>query len=325
MDRDEIVAALTALGERLDAKGIEGEMYVVGGAAIALAYDQRRSTRDVDAVFKPKMAIYEAAAEVAAALGLPAAWLNDAVKGFLRSADPQAAPVLEVPGLRCLSASPRMLLALRVLAPRVGEDEADVRLLAAELSLHSSDEVLSTAEQVFGDHLEPAARFFVESSSRANVTRSAEPSRIAAEADSKEVGALLHRFNTEFDELSPGADVLEPRVREHIERDLSVFVLAGPPHVGVAQLRFRDYLFTGAPTCYLEELYVVPDQRGEGHGRALVEAATSAARGRGATTIELGTATNDYAARGLYESLGFSNLERAGEPDTAMLYYEREL
>jgi Nucleotidyltransferase of unknown function (DUF6036) len=162
MDRAEIVAALSALGAALDSRGLRGEMYVVGGAAIALAYDARRSTRDIDAVFEPKAAIYAAAAEVSQELGLPPGWLNDAVKGFLVGADPCAAPVLDVPGLRCLAASVPMLLAMKVLAHRVGEDEADVRLLAGELGLTSAPEVLEVAEQVFGDRLDPAARFFVE-------------------------------------------------------------------------------------------------------------------------------------------------------------------
>jgi ribosomal protein S18 acetylase RimI-like enzyme len=152
-----------------------------------------------------------------------------------------------------------------------------------------------------------------------------DPARVARAADSGEVAALLDRFQREFDEPTPGADVLEPRVREHLERDVSVFLLSAPPDTGVAQLRFREYLITGEPMCYLEELYVIPDRRGEGHGRALMEAAMAAARKRRATTIELGTATNDRAARGLYESLGFSNLEKPGDPETAMLYYEREL
>lgn len=162
MDRSEIVAALTALGEQLDRRGVKGEMYVVGGAAIALAYDTRRATRDIDAVFEPKTAIYEAAAEVAARMGLPPGWLNDAVKGFVAGADPDAAPVLEVPGLRCLAASARMLLALKALAHRVGEDEDDLRLLARELDLDTAADVLAVAEQVFGDRVDAAARFFVE-------------------------------------------------------------------------------------------------------------------------------------------------------------------
>lgn len=162
MEREEILNLLTLLGGRLHERGLQGEMYVVGGAAMALAFDARRSTRDIDAVFEPKMAIYEEAAEMARELSLPPGWLNDAVKGFLGPEDVEAAPVLEVPGLRCLAASPKMLLAMKVLAHRVGEDEGDVRLLAELLKLSTADEVLRVVSSVFGDQVEPAARFFVE-------------------------------------------------------------------------------------------------------------------------------------------------------------------
>lgn len=162
MRRDEIVAALTALGARLGERGIEGELYVVGGAAIAIAFDARRATRDVDAVFEPKAEVYAAADEVGGELGLPAGWLNDGVKGFVAGPDDEAATVLEVPGLRVLVASPRILLAMKVLAHRIGEDDDDVRLLARELGLTDADAVLDVAEAVYGDRLDVAARFFVE-------------------------------------------------------------------------------------------------------------------------------------------------------------------
>lgn len=162
MRRSEIVAALMALGAELDSRGVTGEMYVVGGAAIALAFDERRSTRDVDAVFEPKATVYAAAESVAPSLGLPVGWLNDAVKGFLAGPDADARPVLDVPGLRCATASPRMLLALKVLAHRVGEDEDDVRLLATALGLTTPGAVLAVAEETFGDRLDVGARFFVE-------------------------------------------------------------------------------------------------------------------------------------------------------------------
>jgi Nucleotidyltransferase of unknown function (DUF6036) len=162
MDRGEIVDALTALAAELEARGVSAEMYVVGGAAIALAFDERRATRDIDAVFEPKAIVYEAAGVVGEQLGLPGGWLNDAVKGFLAGSDPAAAPVLDLPGLRCLAASPEVLLALKILAHRVGEDESDVRLLAAELGLTQAEQVLEVAERTYGDRLDPAARFFVE-------------------------------------------------------------------------------------------------------------------------------------------------------------------
>ncbi len=162
MNRDEILAALTELAAELNRRGVSAEMYVAGGAAIALAFDERRSTRDIDAVFEPKSRVYEAAAAVGEARDLPVGWLNDAVKGFLEGPDPAAAPVLDLPGLRCLVASPEVLLALKVLAHRVGEDEDDLRLLAALLGLERAEEVLAVAERTFGDRLDPAARFFVE-------------------------------------------------------------------------------------------------------------------------------------------------------------------
>ncbi len=148
---------------------------------------------------------------------------------------------------------------------------------------------------------------------------------MATAEDAAEVAGLLDRFNAEYDEYTPGAEVLEPRVVEHIERDLSVFLLAGPPDTGVAQLRFREYLLTGKPMVYLEELYVVPDRRGEGHGLELMQTAMRVARERGATTMELGTSVSDRDARRLYEGLGFTNLEKDGDPESQMLYYEREL
>ncbi len=63
----------------------------------------------------------------------------------------------------------------------------------------------------------------------------------------------------------------------------------------------------------------------EGHGRRMVETALDIAGRRGATSMELSTATNDHAARALYDHLGFSNLEKEGDLDTTMLYYERDL
>ncbi len=162
MNRDEIIAALTGLAAELQRRGTSADMYVVGGAAIALAFDERRATRDIDAVFEPKAIVYEAAASIAEERGLPSGWLNDAVKGFLAGDDPEATPILDLPGLRCLAASPRTLLALKVLAHRVGEDEDDLRLLAGELGLERADEILAVAEETFGDRLDPAARFFVE-------------------------------------------------------------------------------------------------------------------------------------------------------------------
>lgn len=163
MDRSEILEALTALGRRLASDGLTADIYVVGGAAIALAYDDRRSTRDIDAVFVPKAAVYAAAAEVRDELQLPEGWLNDAVKGFLLGPDPFPTEIIEVPGLRCEVASPEMVLVLKCLAHRVGEDDDDVRLLARAAGLGDAEAVLDLVERTVGDRqlLTAQVEFFV--------------------------------------------------------------------------------------------------------------------------------------------------------------------
>jgi hypothetical protein len=50
LDRAGIEEAFRRLGERLAKRGVVADLYVFGGAAMALAYDSRRATRDVDAL-----------------------------------------------------------------------------------------------------------------------------------------------------------------------------------------------------------------------------------------------------------------------------------
>jgi ribosomal protein S18 acetylase RimI-like enzyme len=143
--------------------------------------------------------------------------------------------------------------------------------------------------------------------------------RIATVDDAPVVGELLHRFAAEFDEPTPGPAVLEERAREAIAKGESDFVLLDS--AGVAQLRFRASVWTGSRDCYLEDLYLVPEERGRGLGRALLDRALELARERGASHVELITHEADTAARRLYESSGFTYREDGG----VMLYYLREL
>jgi ribosomal protein S18 acetylase RimI-like enzyme len=142
--------------------------------------------------------------------------------------------------------------------------------------------------------------------------------------DAEVIGRLLHDFNTEYDDVTPGPEALAQRVRELIASGETIVLLGGSGPDGLAVLRFRPALWTSGLECYLAELYVVPDRRGQGLGRALMEQAMAVAREQGADHMDLGTGDDDVAARALYESLGFSN--REGKPDGPVnYYYEREL
>jgi ribosomal protein S18 acetylase RimI-like enzyme len=154
-------------------------------------------------------------------------------------------------------------------------------------------------------------------------SKSAEIRRAGGD-DAEAVGRLLHDFNTEFGEPTPGADALAARVRKLLAGADTTILVTGPGPDGLAVLRFREAIWADALECYLAELYVVPRQRGQGLGRALMEAAIETARAEGAAHMDLGTGEDDVAARSLYESLGFSN--SGGTPGGPVnLFYEREL
>ena len=105
--------------------------------------------------------------------------------------------------------------------------------------------------------------------------------------------------------------------------DEMLVLLAGDGPDGLAELRFRTSVWSDGLSCYLEELYVVPDLRGQGIGRQLLERAIEVAREQGADFMDLGTSEDDVAARALYEKLGFTNREG---PDGPIMYvYERDL
>lgn len=148
--------------------------------------------------------------------------------------------------------------------------------------------------------------------------------RRAQASDAVPIAQLLHDFNTEYEDFTPEVPALAERLAELLAEEEIVVLLAGDPPLGLALFRLRPSLWSKAGDVYLEELYVVPKQRGHGIGRKLLKAAMDAAREAGADHFELTTGETDTEARGLYESSGFTN--REGAPDgPRMLYYELDL
>ena len=148
--------------------------------------------------------------------------------------------------------------------------------------------------------------------------------RPAEAADAEVIGRLLHDFNIEFDEITPGPEALADRVRELLAGDDFVVLLAGSEPLGLAVLRFRPSIWTEGLECFLAELYVQPEHRGQGLGRALMKVTLETAKARGADYIEVATSEDDVAARSLYERFGFINREQ-GPDGPVMFMYEREL
>lgn len=147
--------------------------------------------------------------------------------------------------------------------------------------------------------------------------------RLANRDDAGAIGRLLHDFNTEFNEPTQAPAPLAERIRHLLGGGDMLVLLAGDGPDGLAVLRLRESIWSTGLECYLAELYVRPARRGQGLGRALMEAAMREARARGADYMDIGVDEPDHVARRLYESLGFTNREGGDGP--LMYVYEREL
>jgi len=149
--QEDIQRLFKLLNEELRQSGTRGELYLVGGAVMCLAYNARPSTADVDALFQPAAEVRKAAARAAAKSNLPAEWLNDGVKGYL-SREGDFAPFLELDHLRIMVARPEYLLAMKCLAMRIGaefHDEEDVRFLLRLLDIQSYDQAVAVITKYY--------------------------------------------------------------------------------------------------------------------------------------------------------------------------------
>lgn len=153
-DRADIVALLQELGVRLDARGMGAEVFVLGGSAIAVAYDARRVTADIDAIFVPVDEVEREVAVMAQARGLPLGWLNNAVVGTLHGVLEDDAPrdLFASAGISVKVASPEYILALKAMIStrELDRDLEDAATLCHLLGIKTESELEGVVRRYFG-------------------------------------------------------------------------------------------------------------------------------------------------------------------------------
>lgn len=140
----------------------------------------------------------------------------------------------------------------------------------------------------------------------------------AGAADAARLGRLLQDFNDEFEVETEPAAVLARRF-ERIMADDAVIVLLAGDGLGFALVTLRPAIWFDGPVATLDELYVVPDERGRGIGTALLAAVRAALRGRGCPELHINVDEDDVSARRFYEREGFVNLQ-PGSQDRMLCY-----
>ena len=153
LERERILSLLGELGRRLDRDGTAAALYIVGGAAMAIAYSSRRATHDIDALFEPSESMTAHIAAIAAEEALPADWLNGAARAFVPGEPDVHATLVELLGITLSIGSPRHVLAMKMAAFRP-QDLGDIDLLMEMLAITDAAALVSLTVEIYGDYLD---------------------------------------------------------------------------------------------------------------------------------------------------------------------------
>ena len=150
--REELDQNLGFLNDQLKTQGITGEMCIVGGAAMLLAFGSRHSTRDIDALVFLPGSIRAAALKVALAHNLPPDWLNDGAKEFASNEPIQSQTICSFSHLRVMTPPAEYILAMKCISARLGADEhdrEDAKFLINHLGIPDEVGVLTIVEKYY--------------------------------------------------------------------------------------------------------------------------------------------------------------------------------
>ena len=144
--------------------------------------------------------------------------------------------------------------------------------------------------------------------------------RLAALPDLAAVAALFDAYR-QFYEQPADAGLALHFIGERMRRQESVILVAQSAEaadsiVGFCQLYPSFCSVIAQPICTLYDLFVAPDARKSGAGRALMQAAHEHAKQHGFARLDLSTARTNDKAQALYESLGWVR-------DEVFLYYNK--
>lgn len=152
---DRILALLHELAKRLAARGIHGDIKLVGGAALILQGVGNRPTADIDASYAEKTSVNSIVADMAKDYDLAIDWLNSNASAFI----PENAiwvTLEELDGLTIQAADDETLLAMKIAAER-DKDTLDIARLLRKLNITNADDAVDLAFNKYGEDSIPLA------------------------------------------------------------------------------------------------------------------------------------------------------------------------
>lgn len=152
---EQILALLHELADRLAARGIHGDIKLVGGAALVLQGIGNRPTADIDASYAENTSVNSLVAEMASDYDLASDWLNSNASAFIPE-NASWVTLEELDGLTIQAADSETLLAMKIAAER-DKDTLDIARLLRKLNITNATDAVELAFKKYGEHSIPLA------------------------------------------------------------------------------------------------------------------------------------------------------------------------
>ena len=168
LGRKRIVELFDELSKELRLEGARAQIYIIGGAAMSLAFSRERTTTDVDArIDTGHYRLTQAVQKVGRRHGLGDSWLNEqATTAIPRGGDARAQTLYDSPYLTVTGASAKHLLAMKLKAGRA-KDRADIAVLCEHLGLEGPEEAIGIYRELFpGERVKATSRVLLEAAFR---------------------------------------------------------------------------------------------------------------------------------------------------------------
>jgi GNAT superfamily N-acetyltransferase len=107
----------------------------------------------------------------------------------------------------------------------------------------------------------------------------------------------------EASQMMEATDITWGRIHDPDEPMFALGAYSGGRMVGIVHYLFHRSFWTPGDYCYLQDLFVAPDARIRGAGRALIEAVEGKAREWGASRLYWLTKETNQTARALYDKV----------------------
>ena len=160
--RSEMIKYLEELNSRLININRQCEITIFGGAAMALVYEAREATRDIDAKYRSSVELRRLIKSISDDFGMDEDWLNNDGEHYVTDRMP-ASLYLDYENLKVFTLNADCLLAMKLTAARMDSNDLDDSVFLMDLlNIQSENQLFDLIDKyIDDDNRATSTKFFV--------------------------------------------------------------------------------------------------------------------------------------------------------------------